>query len=165
MFWKIEVVIDFVSEKFLLFIIELWNCRLERSSGGHLVQPPAQSRTVTNTRSGQPWLWLNFKNLQGWRLYTVLWRILIKCINASSCISEAGAQVLSVKSPLQLKPSSWLVSYSCSCHCCHLLLCTIWFIYGLQYLFSLIICFRIATSFGMLYIPNGSGFVCEFFSV
>lgn len=30
-------------------------CYLERSSGGHLVQPPAGSRTVASTKAGQPW--------------------------------------------------------------------------------------------------------------
>lgn len=30
-------------------------CYLERSSGGHLVQPPARSRTAASTKTGQPW--------------------------------------------------------------------------------------------------------------
>lgn len=31
--------------------------RVEGVSGGHQVQPPARSSTVTNTRSSQPFLW------------------------------------------------------------------------------------------------------------
>lgn len=57
----------------------------------------------------------------------------------------------SVRSPLQLKPSSWLVSYYCSCCCCHFLSCTMWYIYALQYLFPL------KYAFGLL--PALAGFI------
>lgn len=91
----------------------------------------AQGRTVTTSRSSQPWICLSEfwkpPNTR-WRLDSLLLKIVIKSVNISSVVSQkpSSAEALELAGQLLL----FLLH-------CHLLSCTMWYIYALQYLFPL----------------------------
>lgn len=117
-----------------------------------------QGRTVSNSKSSQPWVCLSefWKPPNtGCRLDSLLLKIVIKSVNISSVVrSPLSAEALKLAGQLLL--FLLMLLFAVMHHVLHL--CTAIFI-------SLKICFWVTASFGRLYIPHGSGFVCGFLSV